>query len=196
MFDEAYREYPHNPPHLFRAGATYFVTASTLAHHALMGDPRRRQECFESWRFAADRSHWSMVAWVILTDHYHLLLVAPEESGDIARLAGSVHQHTSREWNREDRARGRQVWWNFWDTCITYERSFYARINYIHWNPVKHGLVDRPEDYPFSSYRTFLEDSESLLLFWEAEYPFDRIDEEAEAAARGNAPGAWKRRTP
>jgi putative transposase len=178
MAEEVFRQYPHNPPHLFRSGATYFLTASTLEHYPLMLPPHRRQQCIDAWLFATGQQGWSLVAWVVLPNHPHLLAVAPGEGADVARLVRSVHRFTSGRWNVEDGRHGRQVWWNFRDKCISYERSFYARLNYIHWNPVKHGLVERPEDYPFSSYRAFLEDSESLLRHWEAEYPFERIDEE------------------
>jgi len=58
--------------------------------------------------------------------------------------------------NRHDGTRGRKVWYNYWDECIRDERDYYNRLNYIHVNPVKHGYVEDPEDYEFSSYRAYL----------------------------------------
>ena len=46
---------------------------------------------------------------------------------------------------------GRTVWFNFWDTKLTYERSYFARLNYVHQNPVKHGLVSMANQYPWCS---------------------------------------------
>ncbi len=46
---------------------------------------------------------------------------------------------------------GRTVWFNFWDTNLTYERSYWARLNYVHQNPVKHGLVSMANQYPWCS---------------------------------------------
>jgi putative transposase len=46
---------------------------------------------------------------------------------------------------------GRQVWHNFWDTKLTYEKSYRARLNYVHQNPVKHGLVSVASHYPWCS---------------------------------------------
>ena len=43
--------------------------------------------------------------------------------------------------NRLDSQAGRKVWHNFWETRITYEKSYLARLNYVHQNAVKHGLV-------------------------------------------------------
>ena len=53
----------------------------------------------------------------------------------------------------------RKVWYNYWDTCIQSEASYCARMLYVMMNPVKHGLVQKPEDYSFSSYKYFLENS-------------------------------------
>ena len=39
----------------------------------------------------------------------------------------------------------------YWDTCLTYEKSYYARLNYVHNNPVKHGLAPVADQYPFCS---------------------------------------------
>ena len=52
---------------------------------------------------------------------------------------------------------GRRVWSNYWDTCITNEGSYLARLKYVHMNAVKHGLVDRPEDHEFCSYGWFMQ---------------------------------------
>jgi putative transposase len=46
---------------------------------------------------------------------------------------------------------GREVWFNFWDTKLTYERSYLARLNYVHQNAVKHRLVNVANQYPWCS---------------------------------------------
>jgi putative transposase len=46
---------------------------------------------------------------------------------------------------------GRKVWFNFWDTKLTSERSYLARLNYVHQNPVKHGLVTMANQYRWCS---------------------------------------------
>lgn len=50
-----------------------------------------------------------------------------------------------------DICQGRQVWHNFWDTRLTYERSYLTRLNYVHQNPVRHGLVAVANKYPWCS---------------------------------------------
>jgi putative transposase len=65
---------------------------------------------------------------------------------------------------------GRKVWWNYRDTCIRSEGDYYNRLKSIFWNPVKHGLVKNPEDYPFSNYKDFLSQ-------WQIDFNFTDIDE-------------------
>jgi putative transposase len=83
----------------------------------------------------------------------------------------SYHKFTARRWNAEDQQPGRQVWWNYWDTCLLSEAAYLARWNYVHWNPVRHGLVTRPEDYDFSSYREYYEAQSAATREVEKRFP-------------------------
>ena len=56
-------------------------------------------------------------------------------------LLRELHSLTARDLNQMDGAEGRAVWHNFWDTELTFEKSYLARLNYVHQNPVKHELV-------------------------------------------------------
>jgi putative transposase len=51
---------------------------------------------------------------------------------------------------------GRPVWYNYWDTCVRTDQAYWTRFNYIHQNPVKHGLVAQPDAWAFSSYNYYL----------------------------------------
>jgi REP-associated tyrosine transposase len=57
----------------------------------------------------------------------------------------------ARELNQFDQTPGRSVWFNFWDSKLTYERSYLARLNYVDQNPVKHGLVNIANQYRWCS---------------------------------------------
>jgi putative transposase len=176
MAEETYKSYRHALAHLFRPSVVYIITAATyrkLPH--LRGDERKNQ-WRESLDFVIRRERWQLDAWVVLDNHYHLLMSSPETGAErLPRLLGDMHKFLAGRWNKADDALGRQVWYNYWDTCITDERSYYARLNYIHWNPVKHGLAARPEDYPFSSYHDYLGAQEEALRRWEQEYPWERV---------------------
>ena len=62
-----------------------------------------------------------------------------------------LHADTARELNQIDNEAGRTVWFNFWDTKLTYEKSYLARLNYVHQNPVTHGLVAMANQYQWCS---------------------------------------------
>jgi putative transposase len=165
------------PAHLFRPGATYMLTAKTLYGLQILKSPQRRQETIRALQFASRRCAWEMPAWVVLQNHYHCLLLAPpEDASALPGLIRSVHRYTSSRWNFEDGTRGRQVWYQYWDTCIDHERSFWARVNYIHHNPVKHGLVEHAHDYPFSSYSHWHDDLGIDMDRLADSFPWDRLD--------------------
>jgi putative transposase len=66
-------------------------------------------------------------------------------------MLGLLHEKTAKWINKLDECKGRQVWHNFWETRLTYEKSYFARLNYVHQNPVKHGLVPVANQYPWCS---------------------------------------------
>ena len=62
-----------------------------------------------------------------------------------------LHRRTAIWVNRLDKTAGRKIWHNFWDTKLTYQKSYLARLNYVHQNPVTHGLVPVANQYPWCS---------------------------------------------
>jgi putative transposase len=99
-----------------------------------------------------------VVGWVILTNHYHLL-VEVESLNTISAVFNRVHGITSRMWNREDNLTGnRRTWYRFYDRAIRNENHFYAALNYIHINPLKHSLVSNVIDWPWSSLRIYYDE--------------------------------------
>jgi len=152
------RNHPmHSPPHWDLAGQhQYLITAACYEHQPIIGkDLLRMTGCeatvLETCRELAAETY----AWSILPNHYHVLL----ETDSIAELLhglGQFHGRSSFLWNGEDGERGRKVWYNCTERAIRSERHFWASLNYVHYNPVHHGLVKRWEDWPWSSAREFL----------------------------------------
>jgi putative transposase len=66
-------------------------------------------------------------------------------------MLGVLHTRTAGWANRLDKTPGRQVWHNFWETKLTYQKSYLARLNYVHQNPVKHGLAAVANQYRWCS---------------------------------------------
>jgi putative transposase len=162
MTDILFKTAPHNPPHLFIADTLYMVTGSTYKGAHLMKSSERKVEWRNAFHEAARIYQWQIIAWTVLHNHYHAIVRSPEDADNLFKFINSYHKYTARNWNHEDGLSGRKVWWNYWDTCIRSQRHYYTRLRYVFWNPVKHGLVEKPEDYRFSNYAEFADTLQTL----------------------------------
>jgi len=141
----------HSPAHVYEPNTMYIVTASTLKHeHLFRGKDKLR--LLQSTLFSVMKDYdWELQAWAVFSNHYHFIGKSPVQGKTVRTLIQRLHSETSRKLNEIDDTKGRKVWFQYWDTCLTYEKSYYARLNYVHNNPVKHGLVKVASQYPFCS---------------------------------------------
>ncbi len=158
--DDVYKPHLNTPPHWFVSNAIYIVTGATLYKKPLLDSDSKRINFCETLIERAGILGWSLEAWFVMSNHYHFIARSPENALSLKALIQGVHSINAKFIDRIDEMPGRRVWYNYWDTCIMTEESYYARLNYVILNPVKHELVQSPEDYPFSSYRCFLENAE------------------------------------
>ena len=94
-------------------------------------------------------------AWVVLPNHYHALLHTADVSV-LLKAVGHLHGRISFRWNGEESCRGRQVWHRAVETAIKSERHFWASMNYVLHNAVRHGYADRWQDWPYSNAAQYL----------------------------------------
>jgi putative transposase len=115
-------------------------------------------------------------AWCILPNHYHVLVTVAAKA--FSKLLGQFHGRTSFAWNGEENARGRQIWCNYVEREMRGDGHFWATINYINHNPVKHGYTKRWQDWPWSSATSYLKEvgHDTAARRW-TEYPIDRYGE-------------------
>ena len=123
----------------------------------------------------ASEFDWDLQAWAILANHYHFVATSPEEPTTLRSLVSKFHAVTARELNRMDNARGRHVWFQYWDSHIGYHRSYLARLNYVHNNPVHHGLVRLAAAYPWCSAAWFERNSSPAVRKTVASFKTDRL---------------------
>lgn len=161
---------PHSPPHPVQNAEFYHITVSCFEHKSRINTEERRQQILNIIfnKFILDGIE--IDAWVVLPNHYHLLV----RNINISRLSvlfRSIHGLLARQWNLEDNITGK-VWCSFSDRAIRSERHYYTTINYIHYNPVKHGWAKSPYDWSSSSVHWYLEyqGREWLRSTW-VEYP-------------------------
>ena len=172
--DRSERGYPpHAPPHPFRDAGAYLISAANFEHKPVMDSPKRRTEfetlLLNSIKEIAD----DIIAWVVLPNHYHVL-ISIQSLDDISAALKQLHGRTSREWNIEDDQTGkRRVWYKFVDTVIRNEAHLHTVFNYIHYNPVKHGYINDPYEWHWSSLFLYYEDKgrEWLREHWKSYTP-------------------------
>ena len=143
--------WPHAPTHRMAQQGTYFVTASTyLKAHHFRGASRLAVFHRGLLKMAASYG-WQLEAWAVFSNHYHFVAHSPDDPSTLRPMLKTLHARLAGWVNRCDETPGRQVWYNFRDTLLTYERSYLARLSYTHQNPVRHGLVPVAKLYPWCS---------------------------------------------
>ncbi len=140
----------HQPPHPVREQTYYLLTVACYEHQHYMTAAARRQQILDLLFEQVVLYGIQMYAWAVLTNHYHLLTRVPVFDA-LKVVFQRVHGRTAFEWNREENVIGRKVWYRYSDRAIRSERHYNTTLNYIHFNPVKHGLVDSPYDWAWSS---------------------------------------------
>ena len=141
----------HRPAHLFLPNRIYMVTAGTRRKQHFFREPERLRLLQENLFACAQQAGWVLQSWAIFSNHYHFIAQAPEQAETLKSMLQRLHSLTAREINRLDQTAGRQVWFQYWDTCLTYEKSYLARLHYVNHNPVHHRLVAVATQYPFCS---------------------------------------------
>ena len=144
-------------------GGTYFFTVN-LANRSQTLLVDYVEILREAFRKVKCQHPFQIDAIVILPDHLHTLWTLPPEDADYATRWMLIKGGFSRllpkgEWrNQSRRARQERGIWQrrYWEHLIRDDRDFEGKINYIHYNPVKHGYVSRPADWPFSSIHQYI----------------------------------------
>ena len=90
-------------------------------------------------------------------------------------MIGKLHGAIGRRLNAEDNTPERKVMYEYWDSHITYERSYLARLNYVHQNPVYHGIVRNASEYPWCSAGWFERTADHAFHKTVTSFKFDRI---------------------
>lgn len=155
-------DWPHAPIHRFGEAGIYFVTGATLHHQHFFQTPRAL-DTLQEMLFENAREHGvALQAWSFFPNHYHLVASA-EEGSRLKSMLTRLYVDSAIAVNRRDNAKGRQVWYQFRDSQLTYERSWLARLKYTHENAVHHGLVADAMNYPWCSASWFAATAKSAF---------------------------------
>jgi putative transposase len=89
--------------------------------------------------------------WTVLSNHYHFVARGQPDSTPMSEFLRELHSRSAIDLNRLDGLSGRTVWHNFRGSRLTYQHSYPTRLNYVHQNAVRHGLVRVANQYPWCS---------------------------------------------
>jgi putative transposase len=150
------------------AGGTYFFTQITYQRRPWLCHDIARTTLREAINKVRQSYPFAIDAFVLLPDHLHCLWTLPEGDSDYAtrwRLIKTfVTKHCASELaletkitaSREKRKEGNLWQRRFWEHLIRDESDFARHCDYIHYNPVKHGLCRTPNEWKFSSIHRFM----------------------------------------
>jgi putative transposase len=167
-------DWPHGPAHRLDARGTYMVTSGTY-RKAPIFNTKRRLDLLRDALFAAAAGHdIALQAWAIFPNHYHFIATF-EKPENLRAMVGALHSGTAREVNRAEAAPGRKVWFQYWESRITFERSYFARLRYVHENAVHHGLVRVASRYEWCSAGWFERKASSAFCKTVLAFPCDSL---------------------
>ena len=142
-------------------GATYFFTVVTYDRQPVFKNATAIQLLRESFHTVKQRHPFNIEAIVVLPDHLHCLWTLPPGDANFSMRWRLIKAYFSRkcpdEYKKERslarmRKQEQAIWQRrFWEHLIRDQQDFRNHVAYIHFNPVKHGLVDCPRDWPYSS---------------------------------------------
>ncbi len=154
-------------PHYRRVyipGSWYFFTVVTFERRPILTTPSSPKSLQTAIDTTRTRYPFTTVAWVLLPNHLHCIWQLPERDADFSTRWRLIKTYFTREYLRgsgvthqevtPSRARhGEKAVWQrrFWEHCIRDDEDLRRHINYIHYNPVKHGLVTEALDWRLSS---------------------------------------------
>jgi putative transposase len=144
-------------------GATYFFTVNLADREATLLTSHI-DDLRLAVREVRRRHPFRIVAWVVLPEHMHAVWSLPPGDAGYAMRWNQIKGRFSRQLAKGERLtssrtdkRERGIWQRrYWEHWIRDEQDLQRHVDYIHYNPVKHGLVERAADWPYSSFHQFV----------------------------------------
>ncbi len=101
---------------------------------------------------------FEMMAYTIMSDHFHWLIKLPQENPNFSKILLSFKGNFTYQYKKIHNISTPLTLWQrrFWDHIIRDEKDFSVHLDYIHWNPVKHGLVKEPDQWSQSSFKSWI----------------------------------------
>ncbi|WP_026188060.1 REP-associated tyrosine transposase [Methyloversatilis universalis] len=152
-----YRRYPAE-------GASWFFTVVAAERRCVMTQAAFRKALRSAIIDVRARHPFAIDAWVLLPDHLHCIWTLPPGDSAISLRWSQIKRHVSRiltpsyaRTASQIRHRDAGVWQRrFWEHRLRDERDFERHVDYVHLNPLKHGLAERLIDWPHSTFHRYV----------------------------------------
>jgi putative transposase len=144
---------PWSLKHFQQSGQNHYLTFSCYHRQPKLGTPVPRDLFVKALETVRQQYELFVYGFVVMPEHVHLLVGEPEK-GRLAQALQSLKQSVARTLA----LRAAKPFWQarYYDFNVWSEQKFTEKLRYIHRNPVTRGLVGRPEDWPWSSFRHYL----------------------------------------
>ena len=135
-------------------GGIYFFTVVTFNRVPIFTNEDRVEVLRQAFRRVKATRPFEIDAMVILPEHLHCIWRMPEGDADYSSRWREIKKAASREISTTTNARKERMVWQrrFWEHAIRDEEDWRRHVDYIHYNPVKHGLASRPGEWAWSSF--------------------------------------------
>ena len=157
----------NHPRRFYGTNELHFITCSCYHRQPWLASPQRRDLFLVVFEEVRQRYGFVVVGYVVMPEHIHLLISEADE-GDPSRVMQAIKQGFSRRVLKAVRRRrvaaqlelfaigSEHVWQRrFYDFNVWTARKRIEKLRYMHLNPVVRGLVQEPEQWPWSSYRSY-----------------------------------------
>jgi putative transposase len=158
-----------------RCGQVFFFTVVTDRRQPILTTDLGRQALRESLRKVQEELAFTILSIVLLPDHLHTIWELPEGDADYSTRWGLLKSSFTKLWRRHGGAtmprspsrekRGEQGVWQrrFFEHTCRNEQDLKRCTDYLHVNPLKHGLVKKVRDWPWSSFHRFVAEGQYSL---------------------------------
>jgi putative transposase len=167
--------WPHAPPHRTLEKGTYMVTAATYEKRLHFTTPDRLDYLQNNLLDLATKYGWILQAWAIFANHYHFIAQSPDTPENLSTFISHLHVVMAKYVNTLEGFPNRRIWYQFWDSHITYQYSYLARLNYVMQNPVRHGVVEVAEEYPWCSTSWFQKSTPTAFFNTVRAFKIDKV---------------------
>jgi len=149
-------------------GGTYFFTVVTEQRQPILTNPEIRQALRHAITSVRMELPFQIDGWVLLPDHLHTIWTLPENDTDFSKRWGLIKKWVTQthgekycrttllNQRRTNKHYG-TIWQHrFWEHLIRDENDFRRHLDYLHYNPLKHQLVEKIVDWPWSSFHRYV----------------------------------------